>query len=354
MAAPATGVVLTSTYDSRVTYQSADPQPDVGDNVWEIGTLLPGDAGTIIVGVRLDSPLDNGSLLLNAVTIDSEEDTPPTSYWPTEVRSEPKLLFDLTDEPDPVDAGAALEYTLRYTNTGNADATSVIVTATLDSRLSLVSATPLPDDGSSQEWYWNVDLIPGEGGSGEIHIATEVDLPLAHGAVLETMASLGSGEAGQLDTSASTTVRSRPVLSLAKDNGVDTVFPGDVLTYVLAYSNSGNDNAYDVTITDTLPSHVDYVTCTIPSPASCVRASSDKVVFTIPTIAAKTSGQAMLSVRVDEGLEGGVDLTMVNSAKMTAPSLPPEIATDADVIDTQIYLSIAVEHYPSSSYPGNV
>jgi len=49
----ATNVVITETYPPEVEYVSADPEPNTGNNQWTIGTLAPGEGGTITVTVHI-------------------------------------------------------------------------------------------------------------------------------------------------------------------------------------------------------------------------------------------------------------------------------------------------------------
>jgi uncharacterized repeat protein (TIGR01451 family) len=53
-----------------------------------------------------------------------------------------------------------------------------------------------------------------------------------------------------------------PDLVLAKENGVESARPGQVLTYTLTVSNAGRQDATGVVLTDTLPAHSALVTAT--------------------------------------------------------------------------------------------
>jgi len=352
--APADDVVITETYDSRVTFLSANPAPESGtDNVWNVGDLLVNENGTVVVTVRVDTPLVNGTILTNRVTIDSAYTSPRTHTETTSVRSAPDLTFSVTDQPDPVEAGASLDYTLRCANTGNADATQVVVTATLDSNVSYSSATPEPAGGSDDVWYWEIGDIPGAGGCDEIVIHTSVTFPLTNGTTLDFAAQLGDAEGDFLEDTTQTTIGSAPVLSLHKSDGLSTVYAGDLLTYTLTYTNSGNENIYNVTITDTLPDYVEYIGCEIGN-GDCQHVPSDEVIFHIPTIIAQTSGQARLVVRVDDPLPAGA-ASVINHARLTAPSLPVPIdAQDVDQIGTLPDLTVAAAHEPSLFSPGEL
>ncbi len=160
--APATGVRITDTYDSRGTFLSANPPPTQGNNVWVVGTLNPGGVYNFVV--RVHSPLPSGTTLANLVTVSSNESPPANFITTTQVTAAPVVTFTVADGPDPVPAGAALTYTLRYTNTGNADATGVDITATLDLRVAFSEATPPPTGGQGRPGPGMSAPSPAKGG----------------------------------------------------------------------------------------------------------------------------------------------------------------------------------------------
>jgi uncharacterized repeat protein (TIGR01451 family) len=350
--APAEAVVITETYDSRVTFVSASLTPTIGNNVWYIGNLPVGGIGHIKVTVRVATPLVNGTILTNRVTIDSRYTSPKTITETTTVSSAPDLTLNVTDRPDPVQAGAPLTYTLNYTNTGNADATYPVVTATFDSHASFASATPAPSGGTGQVRYWNVATIAGEGGYEQIVIHANVARPLTNGTQLQFQAQIGDAQ-GSLETAqAQTSVTSAPALSFDKSDGVSTVFAGNLLTYTLTYTNTGNENASNVTITDTLPDYVTYVGCEIET-GDChliPPVGPDQVVFHISAIT-QTIGQARLIVRVNDPLPAAASF-VINHASMAHSSLSmPLEVYDIDPIGTQPDLKITVDHKPEIFSP---
>ena len=58
---------------------SASLPPDVGNNVWQIGTLGPGESGTIVITVTVGTGLADRTILTNRVTIDSDQTEPFTN-----------------------------------------------------------------------------------------------------------------------------------------------------------------------------------------------------------------------------------------------------------------------------------
>jgi len=183
----------------------------------------------------------------------------------------------------------------------------------------------------------------------------DVKMTRANGIQLEFEAQLGGTEGGLVPITAQTGVTSAPILSLDKSDEVDIAYAGDLLTYTLTYSNTGDENASNVTITDTLPDYVTYVGCGIQngdcSPIPPVQ--PDHVIFHIPIIT-QTVGRARLVVRVNDPLPADAN-HVVNQASMAHPSLPAPIDThDTDTIGTYPNLQITVTNRPELFSPGKL
>ena len=154
----ATNVVIKETYDPNVTFVSASPPADAGDNQWNIGTLTPGDSGTITVTVAVKTPLPDGTQIVNSALIESDQGTANTQEVTT-VQSSPVLAIKKISSVDPVAAGANLTYTITYSNATSASetATNVVVKETYDPNVTFVSASPPADaavitSGTSEPW----------------------------------------------------------------------------------------------------------------------------------------------------------------------------------------------------------
>src|SRR5262249_48300190 len=60
-----TGVTVTESYDSNVSFVSAVPPPDIGDNMWSIGTLGSNASGTITITTDVALGISAGTVLHN-------------------------------------------------------------------------------------------------------------------------------------------------------------------------------------------------------------------------------------------------------------------------------------------------
>src|SRR5207249_3859507 len=149
-----------------------------------IGALSAGSSSSVQLVVQATSPLASGTVITNATYgIDSNETAPVAgAAITTTVSSVPVLSISKTDAPDPVNAGSNITYTLSYSNTGNANASGVIITDTIPANTTFVSATGggTPAAGVVT---WNVGAL-GAGSSSSVQLVVQVTSPLANGTLI--------------------------------------------------------------------------------------------------------------------------------------------------------------------------
>ncbi len=298
----ASGVWLTDTLPAGVTFAGSVPPPSAqaGNQIsWDLGTLGANASGTLLITVSVPTSLADNTILDNSAAITSAEgsgaDAGPV---PVTVRA-PALHIAKTGAPDPVQAGGLLIYTLTYSNSGGAVAFDARITDTLDGNTAFVAASPAPD-GSPSPVYWAVGDLPPDGVEHTIVITVGVTSPLTNGTLLANTALIAS--AGQSAQATETTsVASAPVLHVQKTASGDLVRPGDLITYTIAYSNSGNEVAHDVHITDTIDGNTDF--------QSASPGYSGSYVWVIPDLPPSATSQLTLTVRVTDALPNGTPLT---------------------------------------------
>ncbi|MFN2285827.1 MAG: hypothetical protein ACK2UQ_15525, partial [Anaerolineae bacterium] len=104
----------------------------------------------------------NVETITNTASLYAPTHTAVQALWATEVVSEGVILrVDKTGSADPVKRGDPLIYTLTYQNTGNVDATGVILTDTLPTDVIAVGAYPSPTTTIGQQWVWQFPLDAG-------------------------------------------------------------------------------------------------------------------------------------------------------------------------------------------------
>src|SRR5260221_44184 len=252
--------------------------------------------------VNVNSPLANGTVIHNTTYgIDSVDTAPPAGADDTTtVSSAPILSISKADGPDPVAAGSNITYTLSYSNTGNEDATGVVIADTIPANTSFVSATSA-GTLASVVVTWNLGGRAA-GASSTVTLVVSVTIPLANGTVIHNNTyGIDSNEtaptAGADDT---TTVSSSPTLNISKADGPDPVAAGSNITYTISYSNTGNANATGVVISDTTPTNTP-----VTSSTGGRSLASSIITWNIGALAAGASSTVTLVVSVNSPLANG-------------------------------------------------
>src|SRR5207249_4218650 len=256
--------------------------------------------------VAVTSPLANGTVITNGTySIDSNETAPTNgAAITTTVAAEAVLTISKTDAPDPVNAGSNITYTITYGNTGNKNATGVVITDTVPANTSFVSAT---GGGTLAAGVvtWNIGALAA-GASTSVQLVVAVASPLANGTVITNGSySIDSNETAPTSgASITTTVSSTPTLTINKTDGPDPVNAGSNITYTINYSNAGNANATGVFITDTIPANTSFVSATGGGTQA-----AGVVTWNIGALATGASASVQLVVQVSPALPSGSTIT---------------------------------------------
>nr|CBH37570.1 hypothetical secreted protein, NosD and DUF11 family [uncultured archaeon] len=153
------GISLSSSDDNHIYnnyFDNANNADDTGNNIWNItkadgpniigGPYLGGNYWSDYAGADTDDGMGDFLLPYNSNgNIQNGGDMHPL----VPVGSAPILSIVKSDEPDPVQPGGTLNYTIIVENTGNAIATNVNVTETYDANVTFTSAVPAPLTGNN-------------------------------------------------------------------------------------------------------------------------------------------------------------------------------------------------------------
>lgn len=232
-----------------------------------------------------------------------------------QAQKEAVLTLDKAGVPDPVAAGGQLTYTLTYANTGGADATNAVLVDPLPDHTSFVSVS---GGGflSGNLVLWNLGTVAA-GTGGSVTLVVRAATPLANGTLIDNSATFSSDQTEPLAASSENTVSSAPQLMLAKTASPEPVAAGGLLTYTLAYSNTGSDQATGAALSDTLPANTSFVSA---SGAGSYDSGTNTVTWSLGTVATGTGGSVTLVVRVDGATPGGTSIQ--NIATFTAAGQP--------------------------------
>ena len=350
--APASGVRITETYPAGVSFVSAGPEPSSGNNVWVLDDPLGAQqSGEIFVTVRVNSPLPNGTVLNNVVTIDSSITDPFSDVELTTVQA-PTIALTKSASTSTPSANSTLTYTLRYTNSGSTYASGVVVTDAVPANTAYQSCAPGGVcSHAAGTVTWNLGQVPAQT-SGLLTMTVFVNNNLVNGTALVNTARISTTENVSSFVRITQTVASAPSLSLTKSDGVTGAAAGQTLTYVLPYANAGNAPAGGVVITDRIPVNTAFQTC-VPA---CAQAGG-LVTWTLGTLNASASGQVTVTSRVNSPLAAGVR-SITNTARIqtTTPGDSPsnKFAQDADAITTVPALALGVSFDAMPPYPAKL
>ncbi len=125
----------------------------------------------------------------------------------------------------------------------------------------------------------------------------------------------------------------RADLSIAKTDSPDPAVAGQNLTYVLTVSNSGLDGASGVTLTDTLPAGVTFVSAT-PSHGACLPPVGLSVTCNLGNLANGASAAVTIVVTVNASTPDGAVLT--NTAETRGNELDPRPGDNTASVDTRV------------------
>jgi uncharacterized repeat protein (TIGR01451 family) len=350
-AASATSVVVTDTIPANTTFVSATGGGTRSGTVvtWNLGTLAAGASGSVQLAVQVVSPLADGTMLSNSgAVIDSAQTSPVTASAPsTTVASAPLLAIAATDSPDPVAAGSNITYTLSYSNTGNMNATGLVLSDTLPANTTYVSST---GGGalSSGTVTWAVASL-NAGASGSVQLVVKTASPLANGTLI-THGTYGIDSAQTSPVSGAsitTTVTSTPAMTLALTDAPDPVQAGGNITYTLTYGNNGTMDASGVAVTDAVPANTTFVSATAGGTFA-----SGTVSWSPGSVAVGGSGSVQMTVQVANPLANGTVIANNGASIDSAQTNPVNAAPVSTTVTSSPVLSVSATDSPDPVQAG--
>ncbi|MGC9394370.1 MAG: hypothetical protein ACP5J4_05900 [Anaerolineae bacterium] len=337
----ATGVVITDTLPADVAFVSASHggyTTTPGIVVWPALPLLASGASvTRVLSVTVNPTLPAGlELLINTVDAADDRGNTATNQHATIIAATPDLEIDKSNGVDTVEPGDTLVYTLTITNSGPQGATGIRITDELPMHTAFVAASN--DGAQTTPGIVTWPTFPLEGGGASVTrllTVTVVNPYPADTNVITNTASVADDDANGPDptpqniTTDTDAVFATPQLVIAKSNDVDTAYPGDALTYRITLTNTGNLEATNILITDTLPISTTFI-------AASDGGAVDSGVVTWPTfslVGGDASVSRLVIVTVDSPLPAGVN-AITNTVAAIAPG--QTLLTETQHVDTVI------------------
>jgi uncharacterized repeat protein (TIGR01451 family) len=233
------------------------------------------------------------------------------------------LAVTKTDGLFEVLPGQSITYTITASNAGPTDALDAVLLDTLSPMLTGATWTCSPSAGSTC----------GAGGSGSIHDV--FSLPVGGTATYALTATVDPGATGTLANTATVTGTTDPDpadnvatdfdlltpetdLGITKADSADPVDPNDPLSYAVSVANTGPSHATGLTLTDTLPAGVTFVS-SVPGPPTCSLAGAT-LTCALGALAAGSTTMVTINVTVN-GSAAGI---LVNTATVSGGETDPD------------------------------
>ena len=248
------------------------------------------------------------------------------------------LSVTKTDSPDPVTAGNNLTYTVVVANSGTTS-TSVTLTDNLPGGVTFVTSTA--SQGSCSESGGTLSCSLGDLSNNASSTVTIVVIPTASGTITNqvTTTSATSDTNGANNVASETTTVNPSVseadLSIAKTDSPDPVTAGSNLTYTVTVTNNGGATATAVTMTDTLPGGVTFVTST-PSQGSC---SESGGIVNCSLGDLSNGANATVTIVATAPTVAG---TITNTATTTSSTLDPNLGDNSVTANTTVGTDLSV------------
>ncbi|MBI2953768.1 MAG: DUF11 domain-containing protein [Chloroflexi bacterium] len=224
------------------------------------GSIGAGGTVTITFRARVISPLDHGTVVTNAATIDDGAGvTLATNTVSTTVTSAPDLSSSTKTASAFVTPGGTLTYTIALINSGTENAASARVTDSLPSQVTYVSSSASSGTPAYSGGVLTWNGLVAVGAPVRIIITTTVSTQLAVGTVFSNTARIDDGQHPPFQTSPVGTRFGFPALSATEAVNAASAMPGDILTYTITINNSGSLDATGARLTTTIPAHAAYV-----------------------------------------------------------------------------------------------
>ncbi|MGD2177242.1 MAG: hypothetical protein PVG71_05405 [Anaerolineae bacterium] len=261
----ATGVMVTDTLPVWTTYQG-------GTSGWRqvaglmdtytytIGSLVVDDVRVLSLTVALTDTVPAGlKRITNTVEVADDGQARASATEVDTVVVPRELEISKTDDVASVAPGETLTYTIAVTNSGDEDATGVVVRDTLPVSTTFEGGTSgWKQVGTTDTYTYTIGgLAVDEVRVLSLTVALTGTVPAGIEVITNTVEVADDGQAYARDVDVDVVAAPRG-LGISKTDSVAEVVPRQTLTYTIIITNSGYEDATDVVVTDTLPVSTTY------------------------------------------------------------------------------------------------
>jgi uncharacterized repeat protein (TIGR01451 family) len=365
----ATGVVVTDTIPAHTAFVGAsDGGTESGGVVtWPTFDLAAGGTVTRTVTVAVVDQVPAGvDEITNTATVTDDgcggPDPDPSNNTASDtdaLEAQPDLTLIKDDGLTDVVPGQTVTYVLTVSNVGDQHATGVVLTDLLPDHTVFVSADGGGSESGGVVSWPTFDLAAGGTVTRSVTVSVANPVPAGVAEITDTAAvtddeTNGADPTPWNNTATDTdTLVAAPDLTIAKENGVALVQPGETVTYILTITNNGDQDATGVVVADALPAYTTFV-----GASDGGTESGGVVTWSIGAVAAGTSVERTVTVQVDATIPAGVE-SITNTADVADdgangvdPNPGDNTGTDTDALEAAPDLTVTKDDGLTEVVPG--
>ena len=263
----ATGVQITDLLPAGLTYVSSTISQGTyasGTGIWNVGGILNGATQTLTI----TATVTQAGTILNLATKTAENENDPV---PTNNQSGATLngqeadiqVVKTVDNADP-NVGDTVVFTVTTTNLGPSPATGVQVTDVLPAGLTLTSAVPSAGTYNTTSGVWNIGNLDASG-AGAVVTLTITAKVAQPGSITNTATVTAEDQTDPNTTNntSSSSLSGTPSADLVvTKSGPASATAGNTVTYTVTIVNNGPSDAAAVSVADTTPTGLTFVSNT--------------------------------------------------------------------------------------------
>lgn len=336
---PATNVVVAQALPLNTPFLSTTPSQGAASEVaglvtWNAGDLAPGASASLTV--RVLAAVAGTQFSSATVTTSTFDSNPANDSYVVSTRVRPltaDLGLTLADTPDPALVGGTLTYNLTVTNRGPSTAAGTIVTATLPSTVSILSANA--SQGTSSTVSNVVTFVLGGVNSSSMASMSIACRPLAPGNLLATAkvtSNLPDPITSNNTASTSTAINPAADLVVTLADYPDPAVLRSNFYYSITVANRGPNPANSVTVNQTIPAGVKVVSNFTSQGTVSILGNGGTVISSLGTLVVGATANLVITAA---GTNVG---TFLSSVTASSAQTDADLANNTASVTTEVAL----------------
>jgi uncharacterized repeat protein (TIGR01451 family) len=315
----ATNVQVTDLLPAGLTFISATPSQgnyNSGTGAWSVGTVdVAGGVRSLVINATVVSPAAQTNTATISHSDQFDPNTANTSATATETPQQADLVLSKTvDNPTP-NVGATINYTLIIADNGPAPATNVQVMDLLPTSVQFIAAFPSQGSYNSATGVWTVGTVDTTSSR-----TLRIQATVVTAASTFNTATISHSDQFDPNTANNTaSVATSPQQAdLAVTKTVNDAAPnvGDTITYTVTVTDNGPSNATGITLQDSLPGGLSFVSA-VPGQGSYSAATG---IWTVGALANGSSTVLSITATVNSQ-NPATNTATISHADQTDPNL---------------------------------